>query len=615
MTEPAKHERPEYEAATLKTANQSVPEHEAANPETLNSNISEQKTSEHNVAEIEPAEAISSAPQEEQIDQLEAAITQAEPDILPEVAIVQVEPDTQPEITLVQNEPDTQLVELLEPVRPLPLGKEGMRRQKITVHSIQLSEEDEARFQRPLTVLNSALPVSEEPYAPSDYGNARRFLDSWGACVRYCPEEKHWYLYTSVKWVSATEEEVQRLVRNALFRSHEKEKAQYEAEHRNAEAAKSEAARISSGEMSTIKNCMKAAALDCFIHPWELDADIYKFHAMNGSVNLKTFETNIFHVTGDFNTKTAGAELYENVLDAQDDCPMWVRFVKQCCMGDEQLYLYLQAAAGYSILTGDIREQKVFCLLGSGRNGKSLFINVLARVAGDYAKKLESSVLCTDSYGRKSDETEKELYRIRGSRFVYSNEFSQSSILNESFLKTITDGGMITCRPMYRESIEYQPTYTLWFSTNHMPNLRAMDEGIRRRIVVIPFRNHLQADEIDRNLEAKLLREADGILAWLLQGYYKYHHDGLVPPQAVIDATAGYFEEQDVFQRFVEEHYVIDTEGGIMASALYQHYLEWCKASGEKGVSKLLFSKQMERLGIEKKKISQGTCYLLRKVV
>ncbi|MBQ5703267.1 MAG: hypothetical protein IIV70_06745, partial [Peptococcaceae bacterium] len=332
-----------------------------------------------------------------------------------------------------------------------------MRSQNVTVHKIQLAEEDAARVKGPLTVLNSALPVSEEPYTQSDYGNARRFLDRNGARVRYCPEEKRWYLYNGEKWVATPEEEVQRQVRNALFCSYEEERTKFEAEHRNAEAAKCEMARIRCGKMSTIKNCMEAAALDCFIHPQDFDADIYKFHTVNGSVNLKTFETTLYHLAGDFYTKTARARLYEDVIDAQDDCPLWVRFVKQCCMQDEELYKYLQTAAGYSILTGDIREQKVFCLLGSGRNGKSLFINVLAYIAGDYAKKLESSVLCTDRYGRKSDETEKELYRIRGSRLVYSNEFSQSSILNESFLKTITDGGMITCRPMYRESIKYVP--------------------------------------------------------------------------------------------------------------------------------------------------------------
>lgn len=490
---------------------------------------------------------------------------------------------------------------------------EEMQEREVIYHYLE-TPDIEMAVDGELTVLNTFLPVSEEPYTANDYGNARRFLDRYGAAVRYCPEEKRWYLFNGTKWAPVPVEEVQKRIRNALFQSHEEERAKLEAEQRYKEAAKSEDAKVSCGRMSSIKSCMEAAALDCFIHPQDFDADIYRFHAANGSIHLKTFEENWFHQTGDFHTKTARASLRKGSQDAQDDCPMWVRFVKQCCMYDEDLYKYVQAAAGYSILTGDIREQKVFCLLGSGRNGKSLFINVLAHVAGDYARKLESSVLCTDRFGKKSDETEKELYRIRGSRFVYSNEFSQSSILNESFLKTITDGGLITCRPMYRESIEYMPTYTLWFSTNHMPNLQAMDEGIRRRIVVIPFRNHLTEEEIDRDLADKLLEEADAILYWLIQGYYRYTVHGLKPPKAVRETTASYFAGQDLYQLFIEEHYVKDADGKVYAKTLYQNYQHWCAENGEKPVSNIRLGKEMQRLGMERKKDMYGVFYYLREI-
>lgn len=494
----------------------------------------------------------------------------------------------------------------------LPPEKQGMRLCVVKRHSVELPETAQD-IKGPFALLNTVLPVREEPYTANDYGNARRFLDRYSALVRYCPEEKRWYLFQGVKWASVPVEEIQKRVRDVLFLSHEEEQAKLEAEHRHREAVKSEEARLSCGKMSNIKSCMEAAALDCFIHPQDFDADIYRFHTANGSIHLKTLEETWFHKTGDFHTRTASASLREGAQDAQDECPMWVRFVKQCCMGDMELYKYLQAAAGYSVLTGDIREQKVFCLLGEGRNGKSLFINVLAYIAGDYACKLESSVLCTDRFGKKSDETEKELYRIRGSRFVYSNEFSKSSILNESFIKTITDGGLITCRPMYKESIEYMPTDTLWFSTNHMPALQAMDEGIRRRIAVIPFRRHLKEDEIDRNLEAKLLSEADGILAWLIQGYLRYCNDGLNPPRAVIDATRSYFEEQDPVCRFVDEYYIQSRVGKSYARDIYQAYKHWCAENGEEEKSQRFLGQELRRIGIAREKDRDGVYYLLER--
>ena len=235
--------------------------------------------------------------------------------------------------------------------------------------------------------------------------------------------------------------------------------------------------------MSTLQNCLNMAALSVAVAPDAFDADPYLFHAKNGYMDLRDYEVYLLHDPLKYFTRTAGAALDPSAFGTEPEhepaCPRWVQFVKECCNGDMELYHYLNRAAGYSILTGDIREQKIFCLSGEERNGKSLFINTLAAVAGDYASKIEASVLSVNRFGDKDNDMSKELYRIRGSRFVYSNEFGRNSILNETLAKTITDGGTITCRTLFKESIEYKPTYTLWFSTNHMPNLQAMDEGIR----------------------------------------------------------------------------------------------------------------------------------------
>ena len=276
-----------------------------------------------------------------------------------------------------------------------------------------------------------------------------------------------------------------------------------------------------------------------------------------------------------------------------------------------EVYRYLQKAAAYSVLTGDISEQKVFCLLGSGRNGKSLFINTLAEIAGDYACKIDSSLLCRNRFNEQNTDIAKELYRMKGKRFVYSNEFGSGSILNEAFIKAITDGGNITARQLYSAAIEYKPTYTLWFSTNHMPNLQTMDEGIRRRIVVIPFPFTIREDKVDRHLADKLRAEYDDIYIWLMIGYTNYVIDGLEPPDIIKNATAGYFEEQDVFLRFLNENYVIDPNGRIAARTLYQHYQGWCVENGEKAVSRNKFGMEMTRLGVKKGRDQHSTFYCL----
>jgi len=136
-----------------------------------------------------------------------------------------------------------------------------------------------------------------------------------------------------------------------------------------------------------------------------------------------------------------------------------------------------------------------------------------------------------------------------------------------------------------------------------------MDEGIRRRIVVIPFRNHVTEDAVDRHLAEKFEAELPGILSWLIQGYIHYTKEGLALPPAIREATAAYFTEQDVFQMFVDEHYVVDENGKIYAKDIYQDYRIWCEENGEKYVSNIVFSKELQRLGILRAKDRKGIYY------
>ena len=468
-------------------------------------------------------------------------------------------------------------------------------------------------------------------YAANDAGNARRFLDAHGKTVRFCADENQWYAFDGVQWGPTSDTHIERLVFQALEESYLKE-AQYFKERDTfgyfkdlrKQTAKQGA---SAGNTKTVKDCVKASAFLNIIEPEKFNTDPYWFHAKNGAICLKPVADlqttgGIVHLEGEamhkperYFTQTAGASLItrmpEGATERNAQCPLWDQFVTACAADDQELYLYLQKAAAYSVLTGDISEQKVFCLLGAGRNGKSLFINTLAEIAGDYACKIESSILCRNRFSEQDTDTAKELFRIKGSRLVYSNEFGAGSTLNEAFIKAITDGGKISCRQLYQAGIEYTPTYTLWFSTNHMPNLQTIDEGIRRRIVVIPFRNQIPEHMIDRSLAGKLRAEYDEILLWLLEGYSEYLRDGLEPPEAVRSATASYFEEQDMFQRFLNESYVIDPNGKIAARTLYQHYQSWCVENGEKPVSNNKFGMEMTRLCIEKGRGKHGIFYYL----
>lgn len=129
-----------------------------------------------------------------------------------------------------------------------------------------------------------------------------------------------------------------------------------------------------------------------------------------------------------------------------------------------------------------------------------------------------------------------------------------------------------------------------------------MDQGIARRLVIIPFRLDLTEEQIDKTLADAFREEANGILMWLIQGYWQYTLKGLEPPKAIQQETAQYFAEQDLFQLFLEETYMSDENGKIYAKEVYEAYQWWCGDMGEKWVSEIAFVKELKRLQVQKER-------------
>ena len=446
-------------------------------------------------------------------------------------------------------------------------------------------------------------------YANNDAGNARRFLDVYGEDVRYCAGEKQWYIcQPDMSWKPDLELLVEKLAYESVYASYAHQLRFYSVLNGNGQMQRTvtelEKQQCSIGNLSVLRNCIGMAQKDVPITPDMFDRYAHLFHMPNATLDVNAFAC-VPNQKEHYITRTAGV-----VYDCEAQCPRWEQFVMECVEGDMELYRYLQKATGYSILSGDISEQAVFCLLGSGKNGKSLFINTLAEVAGEYACKIDSAIISLNRRGDKDHDVSKELYRMKGSRFVYTGEFNKNTLLNEAFIKSITDGGKISCRPLYGASVEYQPTYTLWFSTNNAPELTGFDEGIQRRFVMIPFEHRVEVP--DKTLPEVFCAEASGILNWLAEGYQLYTAEGLDKPESIASATKEYIAEQDVFQMFVDEYYEKDDNGKVYAKALYEQYRTWCQYNGEKPVSQVMLSRELLRLGVEKRKDMYGTFYCLR---
>ena len=273
----------------------------------------------------------------------------------------------------------------------------------------------------------------------------------------------------------------------------------------------------------------------------EVDSDPWLLCVKNGTLDLRSGEFR-GHEKGDYITKMADVDYTPGA-----DCPEWKKFIREIMNYNNDLIQYIQTVCGWAI-TGDISEQTMFILFGSGANGKSTFLNTLMRLLGDYAIATPTETFMS----RKGEQIGNDLARLKGTRFVTTTETEQGKKIAEPLIKQITGNDRITARFLYGEYFNFQPTFKVFMATNHKPS-KGADHGIWRRIKLIPFTTRIPEEKQDKRLEEKLASEVSGILNWLLEGVFRWRKEGLKAPPVVLAATDEYRCDMDVIGNFVKE--------------------------------------------------------------
>ena len=242
---------------------------------------------------------------------------------------------------------------------------------------------------------------------------------------------------------------------------------------------------------------------------------------------------------------------------------------------------FLQRWFGLSMtaLTGD---QKLVFLYGHGANGKSVLVELMARMLGDYAATAKIESLTGQNRRGGSDATP-DLVPLMGARMVRAAEPEQGERMKEGIIKELTGGEPILVRALHSDFIEVAPKFKLTISGNHKPEIRGTDDGIWRRVLLAPFDVQIPEAERDLNFGAKLWEERAGILNWMVAGLIDYLEGGLQPPEAIVAATQMYREESDPVGSFLSE--CAEVSGGeadfTPSKELVQAFHFWLEERGE----------------------------------
>ena len=326
----------------------------------------------------------------------------------------------------------------------------------------------------------------------------------------------------------------------------------------------------------------------------EWDADPWLLNTPGGVIDLKTGRQRA-HDRADRMTKVTTAT-------PGGECPTWRQFLAEVTGSDAALQAYLQRMAGYA-LTGSTQEHALFFLYGTGANGKSVFVNTLATILGDYAANAAMDTFMET----RTDRHPTDMAGLRGARFVAAIETEQGRRWAESKVKNLTGGDKISARFMRQDFFEFFPQFKLFVAGNHKPAIRNIDEAMKRRLHLIPFTITVPPERRDKHLQQKLLAERDGILAWAVQGCLDWQRLGrLDPPQQVLDATEEYFEAEDALGRWLDERCVREANAKSLTAELFNDWKQWAEAAGEFTGSQKRFADLLLTRGVEKWRNTAG---------
>lgn len=279
------------------------------------------------------------------------------------------------------------------------------------------------------------------------------------------------------------------------------------------------------------------------------------------------------------------------VVPKDGDCPVWMKFLHEATAGDEDVIAFIQSWFGY-LLTGLTNSQVLLFVHGPGGNGKSVFLNSISKILGDYSTTAAMGAF-TKSRGEQHST---DIAMLCGARSVSVSETEDGKAWAEARIKQLTGGDEVTARFMKKDNFTYKPTFKLTIVGNHQPVLGDVDPAIRRRFLILPFTH--QPQTVDPDLEDRIWEEAPQILAWAIKGCMAYQRDGLPRPTAIQSATEQFFEEQDVFSQWMEDCCVSNNASNFSTSAnLYQSWRSYVEDAGESAGTRKMLGQKLRRSG------------------
>ncbi len=428
----------------------------------------------------------------------------------------------------------------------------------------------------------------------TDLGNANLFLALFPGLVRYVTEQRSWIVFNGQHWTTCPEM-LMKLVKSLIRVRYSESHSRVDLETITGEPVRHDEALKWANRTSSKRSI--GGFLDLAkdlsgirISQAMLDANPLLLGVPGGVIELAT---GVFRSgrSKDLVSRVIGTRYNPNAK-----CPTFLRFLNDITLGREELARFFQELFGY-FLSGLTTEHAFFIFLGKGANGKSTLVELFTQLMGDYAVGMPGhAFVASESRAIRND-----LARLVGKRFASAVEVNTGRKLDESTVKRITGGDTLTARFLRKEFFDFSPLAKFVFGVNTVPTVTGADEGIYRRLVIVPFDADFR-DRIDKMLPEKLAGEQEGILLWALEGFRRYHErGGLEYPACAIDAGLAYRDQMDNVGAFIADMCIVGPAYSVPLGVFFKAYQEWAVNACIDPYKKQMFSTLMVQKGFQQK--------------
>ncbi|WP_396330569.1 phage/plasmid primase, P4 family [Burkholderia anthina] len=432
-----------------------------------------------------------------------------------------------------------------------------------------------------------------DTHSLDDYGNAKRLADQVGNRLKYVPETKQWLVWRDGCWTWDNDGASVRSLAAQLPTMLYREAAAHiaDADHFVRWARQSAKAKTINAAVSLLQD------FELIRLPYtQIDADDMLVGFDNGRQVLDLQSGNARPATpNDYVTKSMNVV----TLGDPESAVRWKQFLGEVFDGDVELIDWFQRYCGY-LLTASTDEHILLFLYGRGANGKSVLVETLKRIMGEYGQAVAPETLCASN--RSGSAATPDLVPLIGARMVLSSEAEENSKFAQSRIKAFVAGDSMVARANYGSPITFTPMAKLIITGNHIPDYSGNDGGFERRLKIVPFKKTFAPEDRDPQLSVKLMQEAPHIFAWMAHGCLEWRRRRLSDtPRVIREATTSYKEDQDIIAQWLAEC-TVPSSGDLRSAEAYDNYKVWAQDNGFRPITSRQFTRGLRDRGHETRK-------------